>query len=349
MSSCNGCNPSPPEPTPSPPPVAACPLCDIEIVDQTGTVVSETQNRMVGQRIQLRVRAVSPPGGALTNIQWTIAAETVKTYTQSKGIGTRTNLSAADLQADNVSFYWISGTFAGENKTVTVNATVQGVAKTKTVTFTVFRPRMDSFTTTASSVNICVGNYPWAPGATVIAAYLPPSTVGIEWNAQVTAPAGGSGKVAFTQLINKTRTIKPNVGPMLRNSSGGAYVLDDGAGIQYNRVQAIAAGGSTSFDWATTGSGDSPSTTLTATMMATSLDLAFRLYLMYKPDGADSIWVTLGSATWSCTGQTTRIGAPAATTNNWNAPAGAGIPHTNGSDSTVLPEWTGQATATKWV
>jgi len=335
--------PARPVPTPPPTAVTPCPpLPDIEIVDETGKVVSGRQVRMVGEHVRLWVRSV-PTGIVPTNIRWTVAANTVRTYSQSTSAGTAAPLIEAELQVEHVSFHWINGSFAGESKSVTVTATVAGAAKTKTATFTVFRPRWDRFTTTPSSINICRNNFPRHTG-TYLAAYDPiTGKVGMEWNAQVTAPPDGEGDVGFTQLINDDRVFTLNNGTPLYFSTNGTFVLDDGAGgtIQYNGSRNIADNGSRTFDWASTGSGDSPASLLTASLMKSSANTKFRVYLMYRPAGPDSIWVTLSVATWEFIGQTTRIGAPASTDNNWNDPTQQRLPHTNGVDSFDLPEWIG--------
>ncbi|HEX8203292.1 MAG TPA: hypothetical protein VF590_22640 [Isosphaeraceae bacterium] len=67
-----------------------------------------------------------------------------------------------------------------------------------------------------------------------------------------------------------------------------------------------------------------------------------RLYFMYRPSGADGIWVTLARLNWGWAGTTTRVGAPAGTGNTWTAPtAVSDTPNPTGSASTELPTGTG--------
>ncbi|MBK8271344.1 MAG: hypothetical protein IPK83_24690 [Planctomycetes bacterium] len=122
-------------------------------------------------------------------------------------------------------------------------------------------------------------------------------------------------------------------------------ILDGDLGIQYSGPKPIGDAGSAVLDGAAYA--DSPSTPLTATLNAKSADESFELYLMYKPDGADSIWVTLGMGTWTWAGRTTRITTPPGT--NWTAAAAAGMSKHDGANSTVLPVWTTQFSSMRWV
>jgi hypothetical protein len=231
-----------------------------------------------------------------------------------------------------------------------VQAQVNGANLSATVNYNVLRPTMNAFTTTVSSVNLCpAGTYPWQPANLVMAAYQltpAPVRVGCQWNATATAPAGGAGQIGFTQLIAPNRSYLRNNGTTIQKNSGGTFVLDEGAGIQYNGAQRIGASAAATL----TGSSyaDSPANSLDATYQSSSAKDDFRLFLMYKHSDADSIWVTLGRATWGWRGMTTRIGAPASPANNWNAPTGTGMPNTNGVNSIELPEWDNNYAGVPW-
>jgi hypothetical protein len=323
---------SPPCP---PPPV-------LEIVDRrTGAVVSGTTvTKIVGQKIELLVRA--KPSAPLSNIQWTVPAKNVKSYTQSLTSGTVTVLAAADLQAAALDFYWIEG----GNKTVQVGAVAKGNNLTANVTFNVLRPTVNHFTTSTSGVNLCVGTY-FRPGTWMVAYKPSPVHYGCQWDAKVTAPAGGDGQIGFTQRINYLRRQTDNAGNPWKITSNGVFQLDGDLGIQYKGPQNISAGGSTTLNGSNYS--DSPGNGLSTAEQQSSAADSFELYLMYKPGGLDSIWVTLAMANWSWAGQTTRIGAPASPANNWNAVSGASMTNdANGADTTSLPTWTGRFVGT-WV
>jgi hypothetical protein len=318
----------------------------LEIVNRrTGAVVSGTnQSRIVGQKVELEVRT-RPAGEAMTNIRWTIPGDRIKNYTQSVASAVKTDLAAADLQRATIDFYWINR----GHHTVQVSAQVAGATLTASVDYNVLRPTINRFTTTVSSVNLCIGNY-IRPG-TWFAAYQPtpaPARVGNQWNAQVTAPAGGAGQIGLTQLINVNRVQTTNAAVTQTWSSGGALVLDDGLGIQYSGPQPIAAGSAATLSGANYA--DSPGNPLSAGYSASSATDSFELYLMYKSSEAGSIWVTLRKVRWNWAGQTTRIGAPASPANNWNAPIGTALASdANGTDSMALPTWNRAYSSLSWV
>lgn len=316
-----------PSPSPPPPPV-------LEIVDtKTGTVVSgTTQTRIVGQKIQLQVRVKS--GGGLSNIQWTIPGQRIKNYTQSASAGTRTNLSAADLQSANINFYWI----AGGNQLIQVSATVKGVRVSASVRYNVLAPSGLSMTSTTGTVAVSNPGFPRAG----LEIHFGSTTVpGITWTFTATAPAGGGGQIAGTQLINVLRTQTTNGGVLQRFSSGGAFVLDNT--VPY--VPGVPISASSAATWT---SSDSPGTPLTPAFNQSTANDAFRMYFMYKPTGADSIWVTIGRLDWHWAGQTIRTGPPAA--NAWQPPTGvSNSTNPSGSASTELPVWTANFTGITWV
>lgn len=320
----------------------------LEIFDmKLGAVVSSAKHdKIVGQKVLLLARS-KPVGHAVTNVQWTIPGERIKNYTQSVGAGTRTELSAPDLQKVSIEFYWIGGGC----QTVQVSAQVDGVAQTASATFKVLRPTMDRFKITTSSVSVMTDHFA-SPGNPVLGAYQgtpPPARFGCQWDAKVTTTAGGAGQIAFTQKILVNRTWTNNAGVARHYTSGGVLVLDDGLGIQYDGPQPISAGGSATLDgWKYA---DSPWIPLSASDRSASASERFELYLMYKPSGGDSIWVTLGMAEWSWAGATTRIGAPASVANNWNPATGAALTPAgsgSGTDSTQLPTWTGSFSSSTW-
>lgn len=298
----------------------------LEITDATGNVLAGVQTKIVGQKVELRVR-VSRGGLAMTDIQWTIPGETVKTYTQSVDAGTKTVLAAGDKQQDHLTFYWISG----GPKLVQVSATVGGRNLLASVSFNVLAPTNPSCT--SKTGDVAVGN-PGFPGAGLELHYGTNITSGIEWTCKAKAPAGGAGEIAATQLVNSERTRTPNAGGKKTLSTGGDWHLD--TTVPYEPAVPILAGAS-----ATWTANDTPGALLTSGYEKRTLSDRFRLYFMYKPDGIDSIWVTLQRLDWNWGGKTTRVGAPAGPGNNWNPPTDVDdTPDPDGADSTELPTWT---------
>jgi hypothetical protein len=302
---------------------------------KTGNVVSNTtQAKIVGQKIELLVRAKPPE--AMSNIQWTVPGERVGNYSQSSSTGTRTDLTATDLQGTNLEFYWIKG----GSEVITVAATVRGSRLTAQVTQNVLAPTNVTMTSITGDVGVGPTGWPGDPPTNLYYGKSP--KVGIQWTCTATAPAGGDGEIAGTQLNNSDRKRTSNAGVVESNDSGGSYMLD--TTVPYSSSVPITAGAS-----ATWSSNDSPSTPLTPNLSKKSVNDLFRMYFMYKPAGADSIWVNLMRLDWHWAGQTTRVGAPGGAGNNWTAAAGASSDKDpSGSATSELPTWTDNVTSITW-
>lgn len=93
-------------------------------------------------------------------------------------------------------------------------------------------------------------------------------------------------------------------------------------------------------------SGVSSGSRFTTTDNIVSVAGKFETYLMYKPSGTDSIWVTLGLLNWSWNGAAGRD-----TDGVWQLGTGAspqtGDPNPKSVNNTQLPKWTDNYTAVK--
>jgi hypothetical protein len=318
----------------------------LEIVDRkTGKVVSgtpQTQTAIVGQKIELQVR--TKPPAAMSDICWTVSGQRVSLYTQSATAGTITELTDDLLEHVNVDFYWI----AAGSQTVEVAATVQGDRQTEATNYTVLTPTKVSMTSKTGMIQVT----PFVPGDELYLNFGDRLGYGIDWTFSATAPAGGEGEIAGTQLINTHITREFKDGSIQTFSSGSRFVLDTAA--PYTKSVPIAAGAP-----ATWVANDSPGVVLERLSKRTTgerleslsgrkvtLKNQFKMYFMYKPKGADSIWVTLGRLNWYCSGETTRtahIGPPAI--DNWSDPtAVSSSKDPSGVLSTELPIWTANFT-----
>ncbi len=251
------------------------------------------------------------------------------------------------MQQPNLDFYWI----AGVPQTVQVVATVRGTRLTAQVTHNVLAPT--SVSMTSKTAHVEVGD----PGAIANPPALTPPYLfygvdisvnlannlknpmgswqfGINLSCEATAPLGGDGEIAVTQLVQFDLEKTPNSGPTQTASSNGTFWLD--TQVPYANPDPITAG-----NRAICSNGDVPTMQLIATLRKASVKDFFRTYFMYKPAGADSIWVTLMRLDWHWAGETTRVGAPAGTGNKWNRPANIdnGPPNPSGRVMTELPIW----------
>jgi hypothetical protein len=330
--------------------VAPCPdkpLPILEIVNRkTNLVVSGTnQTVIVGQKILLMVR--TKPAEAMSDIKWIISGKKIKDYPlhtvqPPAGLDSAipTDLEPADLQGVNLDFYWIKG----GNETVQAAATVRGTRLTASVSYAVLAPTNLSMTSVTGRVEVSDPNMRHAPGLALHFGTFAtnPKKPGISWTFKATAPAGGAGKLAATQLINPRRDITNNDDTPMSLNFGGDFVLD--TTTPYKPAVDIAE--SAEATWKET---DSPAMTLPSVIKAASANLHFKVYLMYRPAGEDSerIWVTVGLLEWFWQGKTTRTGDPAA--NHWTAPIDVDNSHNPvGAASWDLPRWSKNVTSLSW-
>ncbi len=143
--------------------------------------------------------------------------------------------------------------------------------------------------------------------------------------------------ISMTQLINTYRRVQDNNGTNFLLSSGRAYVCDDypnaTVGKGFVNDDSLEDIGDSSTQ--SSAADDTPRQEVTDNYQHVRANDGFCVYLMYKPTGADSIWVTLRTLKWYWSGSGTR-GV------NWSiVPNSVSIPAANptSSDSTDLPLW----------
>jgi hypothetical protein len=156
---------------------------------------------------------------------------------------------------------------------------------------------------------------------------------GITWTASVNAPDPGAGLIAFTQLVSADRHQTLTDGTKKKLTSNGDYVLDNALGIQYRRSvpdnQLLQE-----YDYPNVG---------TAGMKELSANDSFHLYLMYKPAGDDSIWVTLRLLDWYWNFSAHLVGS------NWVVDSSSYPTQPLVVNSIELPQWLGFVTSIGWV
>ncbi|GIH25308.1 hypothetical protein Aph01nite_36180 [Acrocarpospora phusangensis] len=281
---------------------------------------------VVGQRVRLgvEVRTAGGPQAHLSEINWTVGDGALGDCVQTLLTGTAVGLTPAQRAAGDISFYWISGGL----KTVRVTARIGGVQASREATVDVAAPTVHYFRITTSNVTLCgPGQYhgdrekvnSW------VALYEPQvgesgQRYGCSWEARVQAPSRqvglglmnarylGAGSFGFIQTCGFDWTVSPvrNQGQAhIRTSLGSATataldaddVKRDGS-VLYTIEKVVTAGQA-----ATIGPGpyfcDSPGYELPGAVAGIDGKDLFQLYLVYKPEGAHSIWVALRRADWS--------------------------------------------------
>ncbi len=170
---------------------------------------------------------------------------------------------------------------------------------------------------------------------------------GINFLASVSVSDGGDGQLAYVQLVRTKRSYTIDLQNYLNiRDSGGAWFLDGSAPYNDNEPPVSVSPG----NFGDVATGDSPlNGAITDDILRLSIDEDFRMFLMYKPNGDGSIWVTLREIDW---GWTAIIAHPPGT--QWTEHSFESPPNTRGkcnpipgtcdsiptiSDVWELPEW----------
>lgn len=312
----------------------------------------------VGQQIVLTGSVTGLPSGVSVSSQnWTIQGTTVASYVQTYNYSTRTStavqtaLTQSNLAQPQVTFYWIDGDNGNNTVTYTVTYTANlsnGMPVTTNAYFRPVRPNPVSFSGTLtkttpvineSSNELTDGNGIALPSMNF---GYPDPDYGIQFNLSVTTTFGGN--LALVQLASVNHAVTFTSGGMGTEASSG-FVLDDpgkGTAPQYGgyTVSVPANAEGVSFDPPPT---DTPAISL-LNAAALSVGDSFQTYLMYQPPGANSIWVTLQTLSWSWNGSVSVVnGSWALGNGNSFSPTPAGAT-ASGTSSTALPIWSGAAT-----
>ena len=320
---------SPPPATPTPAPTCSI-APSVTIVDKSTTNPSDT--KIVGQHVILNV-VPSPAGATMSSITWSIPGNTVADYQPT--VNSAAPVPLTNLSSSAANYYWIEGS---PSIAVTVSATVNGQAVSATKKFSVLAPTGVTMPTTTRKVQTSFGQSLAIPKDWTLSLGLPmEGEQGIDFSRfGLTAPPNGAGAIAVRQLIYSQQSTVDATG--VRNtvqSTNGQYWLD--SQLLYNNKQ-VAVSASAAFTLADQLEfSDAPAVALRSPFASVSKSDAFLTYLIYRPNGADSIWVTAGRLAWAWSGTAVPHGR------GWSVSAASPpFPANPKGDASVheLPEWT---------
>lgn len=298
------CTPAIPAPTP----------CEIEIVDWAGNPPDLSVS--VGKLIRLEARIVAPKGATFTSIEWEIDGKIVKDYSADigdDGMAIVDPISPTDLKGNRIEIYWVDAprsAIPGETSTfvmVSVNAVVNGTDNcTAHLQYLLHRPYVYRFEVVRTGSIAADSHYGFESTICSITNWLrfgSATDPGIRWEADVTTGAGGAGQLAFVQLISRdSRAIVNGASRQsLRTTSGNQYVLDGDFIYGPGRPPAPVALGSNRRT--VLEDNDAPAAHLDSctpgqSIVSRSRHDSFKTYLMYRPNGANSIWIPLSRLDW---------------------------------------------------
>ncbi len=312
--------------SPSPEP---CKECEIRRISPPGE-----NYILVGQKVTL---SISCDEGTISDVLWNIPYVYVKDFKVWDGAadgdcpsgycGKLYHLDTNDHKQPTITFYWVS---KGEKKvTVSFKHTVDGVTKqcTGEITLLVVSPPVQ--TTRPADAND-IGQPTVLPAQPHrVALHTAGGEPGMTFAARV-SDFGNNGDWQYTQLAAPDNYAKQRSdGTCLRRK------LATNQGIDFQ----FAYHGPWPADGSQHTATDSPGDTLSPegyTQLA--VDIAFHMYIMYKPPGADSIWVPLRSLSW----QFSHCSVASADQTTWiikdnNSQGGTWV------DQTSHPTWTERA------
>ena len=233
----------------------------------------------VGEKVAVSVAFRGQVGvvPGLISFQWNISGQVVDGYTgygdsffgesdedpDTSEVAHDVPLTADELNNSSVDFYW---TDKGA-KEVSVSVSVVGQTSVASSEFDVRRPAV-SVTVTTSGLRIVDNNR---------VTFSSPTSEGITFVRSLDALADTLGSYRWTQLITRDNyTWNDSTGSHTGYKSLGA----DNYVTYQNANQVIAT--------------DSPGSPLPASWTATSRDFGASMYLMWRHQSSDSIWIPLG-------------------------------------------------------
>ena len=305
-------------------------------IKKDGVVITDTTtNVIVGEKMALQ-GVVQPLGLTITSNQWTIqnANDVIANWdptAQPDGDLEAHAVPLTHLNTDAVNFYWVNGSFGGSERTVKYSVTVNGTVCEGQTTLRVFRPTAE-VTTSHDQVRI---NDSYYQSNTVPYNWLHfgqpyVGEPGITVSRTVTIPSGflpaddiwffNSQGTEWIQLASVSRYFR---------RSGDAWFMH--ACNDYLDYGPFDSGLHTETNYY-----DSPAQGLLPDDKEVRVvNESFKLWLMFKPAGADSIFIPLKQVNWGWSAATTRPqGGWSTATLDSSAVAPISV-----NDTTTYPEW----------
>jgi len=321
----------------------------VDIKQGANTITDQTQDTIVGRNIALQ-GVVSPAGMTVTARQWSVPGNRIANYTADANSATVTALT--DVTGSTVSYYWVGG---GDGREVTYTATVNGQQFSAKTTFNVKRPTCTITPATESSVAVRAdylgqsgihlsfggGTNPSPP---------PGYLYGVRFKyTKVTMPEGfDPGQWQYVQTLNayNLRQFNSEPGNWYGWYTGGNWVLD----TQYPYLGSWSTGNDEheAVDAPATpdmsNSLGDPPVVLYKRYIMDEYSQGFRMYIMFKPSGAGSIWVPLKRVAWGWKGSATKDSE-----DQWSLDYGSNDTKVGSADDeTTHPEWNQSTEDINW-
>ena len=270
------------------------------VAGDRSAVQDTTKKLVVGQHVTLEAQFAD--GATLGSPDWTgiTPADLVDSYTWVPHKGEVTAFDTKNLKKKEFSFYWIGG---GTNDvSVTAVDTKTGHAYKATAVFDVQTPQVTEFSARTCALGLARRD---PPGVTVMSFGDNHScfkVAGVKWKFQVKAPEAAGGKAGVTQILTDTLdhdgtacSIQQRDHGVVKESylANGQFKAVDNE-FWYSPPIQVKAGDQTKVVT------DSDSPEIGLTNAGTWSDkFEATDWLMFRPDGTDSIPVAIRSLQWN--------------------------------------------------
>lgn len=292
---------------------------------------ANVQNVTVGERIELNTQII---GGTPTSRQWAIPGIAIADYEvsytdpESETSALVTDLSPEDFTQPSITYYWVDG---GNARSVQYSTVINNKSYTVAAKFNVSKPTA-TLTTTTGSVGIGTVQVSEMPNDNVFALHFGKpfvsNQVGIRFNASVTLPSSVTGETIWVQVVNSTRKRTPNFG---REQTKQGIGLDTEFPYDVPN-QAITE--------------DSPLEILDpeCSYKTVSANDHYTMWLLFKPQTANAIYIPLKSVDWNWSGSGTR----STICGSWTLANPSNTINPIGENTTEHPQWTANITQFDW-
>lgn len=279
-----------------------------QIVDAGGAEPGVT---LVGRLAYLRCTVTPVVEGA--TYQWSVGGDVVKSYLMDVEKAEMVPLGDDDLHSADVRFYWWRWSLA--NRVDCLVRLPDGKAFKPTATVKVISPHADGATLefTNAVPKIAIGNsgYQDMDPCLALGAWSDPGlrvkTVEIDTRACASVDGQGAGQVGLLQLITPCRKFRRDDGsrfglissmPVLDDPpSGGLWAVPPSAVPGNAKLERTDPAGYLYYD--------TPRSTCRQ-MSRVLVDDTYAAFVMYRPEGDDSIWVPLSRRGWEWEGAGTK-------------------------------------------
>jgi hypothetical protein len=254
-------------------------------------ITEENNDVLPGEFMELKAEIPGQNGGTY---EWAIGKKAIKNWIASSEKGEIVPISTSDMRAQNIHFYWHD---IGQ-KEVTCIVKINGVVSIGYVRFDVKGLKSTGFTAEDKGLIKIRDNY-LNPGTYL--SYGGDENPGVLFTANVQVPdAFNQGTWNFVQTVKMNRAIslsKKGIDLTTRKSTQGDFFLDTVYPYWPEHPDAFATGVKGETE-------DQPGVELIKALDGFTINAYqinkedFRMYLMFKPGGAKSIFVPLQVCTW---------------------------------------------------